>query len=72
MVIHIPMVKKLLSPRWMTSLLTHLLDFDPHEGSHIVHSDFDWLKGLEHSIRQELFHIGETKGYSKKRYNGSP
>ena len=45
--------------------------FDPsvglalHEGSHIVHSDFDWLKGLEHSIRQELFHIGETKGYSK-------
>ena len=45
--------------------------FDPsvglalHEGSHIVHSDFDWLKGLEHSIREELFHIGETKGYSR-------
>jgi len=45
--------------------------FDPsvglalHEGSHIVHSDFDWLKNLEHSIREELFHIGETKGYSR-------
>ena len=36
-----------------------------HEGSHIVHSDFDWLKGLEHSTPQELFHIGESKGYSK-------
>ena len=51
--------------------------FDPsvglalHEGSHIVHSDFDWLKGLEHSIRQELFHIGETKGYSKNDVIGT-
>ena len=51
--------------------------FDPsvglalHEGSHIVHSDFDWLKGLEHSIRQELFHIGETKGYSKNDVIGN-
>ena len=51
--------------------------FDPsvglalHEGSHIVHSDFDWLKGLEHSIRQELFHIGETKGYSQNDVMGT-
>ena len=51
--------------------------FDPsvglalHEGSHIVHSDFDWLKGLEHSIRKELFHIGEIKGYSQNDVIGT-
>ena len=29
------------------------------------------MKGLEHSIRQELFHIGETKGYSKNDVIGT-
>ena len=46
--------------------------FDPsvglalHEGSHIVLSDFDWLRDLENNTPQELFHIGESKGYSRQ------
>ena len=46
--------------------------FDPsvglalHEGSHIVLSDFDYLKDLENNTPQELFHVGETKGYSRQ------
>ncbi len=45
--------------------------FDPsvglalHEGSHVVHSDFNWLRDLENNTPQELFHLGETKGYSR-------
>ena len=46
--------------------------FDPsvglalHEGSHIVLSDFDWLRDLENNTPQELFQDGETKGYSRQ------
>jgi len=45
--------------------------FDPsvglalHEGSHVVHSDFNWLRDLENNTPQELFQDGETKGYSR-------
>jgi len=36
-----------------------------HEGSHILLSDFDFLKDLENSIPTEYFNRGEKKGYSK-------
>jgi len=36
-----------------------------HEGSHILLSDFDFVKGLENSIPTEYFNRGEKKGYSK-------
>ena len=36
-----------------------------HEGSHILLSDFDFLKDLEHVIPKEYFIRGEKKGYSK-------
>jgi len=36
-----------------------------HEGSHILLSDFDFVKDLENSIPTEYFHRGEKKGYSK-------
>jgi len=36
-----------------------------HEGSHIKLSDFDFLKNLDMNIPQELFVLGEKKGYYK-------
>ena len=45
--------------------------FDPsvglalHEGSHIKLSDFKFLHQLENNIPQELFVLGEKKGYGK-------
>ena len=36
-----------------------------HEGSHILLSDFDFLKDLENSIPTEYFNRGYKKGYSK-------
>ena len=36
-----------------------------HEGSHILLSDFNFLKDLEHSIPTEYFIRGKKKGYSK-------
>jgi hypothetical protein len=36
-----------------------------HEGSHILLSDFDFVKDLENSIPTEYFNRGEKKGYSK-------
>ena len=46
-------------------------NFDPvvglalHEGSHIKLSDFDLLRNLENNIPEELFLLGESKGYSR-------
>ena len=46
-------------------------NFDPvvglalHEGSHIKLSDFNFLKNLEFEISQELYLLGEDKGFSK-------
>ena len=36
-----------------------------HEGSHILLSDFDFLKDLENSIPTEYFNRGYKKGYSR-------
>jgi hypothetical protein len=36
-----------------------------HEGSHIKLSDFDLLRNLENNIPEELFLLGESKGYSR-------
>ena len=36
-----------------------------HEGSHILLSDFDFVKDLENSIPTEYFNRGYKKGYSK-------
>ena len=36
-----------------------------HEGSHIKHSDFDFLKGLEHHIPQEYINRAEVFGWDK-------
>jgi len=41
-----------------------------HEGSHIKLSDFDFLKNLEMNIPQELFNLGEKKGYYKNQVVG--
>ena len=41
-----------------------------HEGSHIKLSDFDFLKNLENSIPQELFNLGEKKGYHRHQVVG--
>jgi len=41
-----------------------------HEGSHIKLSDFDFLKNLENNIPQELFVLGEKKGYYKNQVLG--
>mgnify|MGYP003949009571 FL=1 len=41
-----------------------------HEGSHIKLSDFDFLKNLEMNIPQELFNLGEKKGYYKNQVLG--
>ena len=46
-------------------------NFDPvvglalHEGSHIKLSDFNLLRNLEFEISQELYLLGEDKGFSK-------
>ena len=37
-----------------------------HEGSHILLTDFRLLKGLQHSITDDIFKKGEKKGASKK------
>ena len=36
-----------------------------HEGSHILLSDFDFLKGLRGSVPKEYFNRAETKGFSE-------
>ena len=41
-----------------------------HEGSHIKLSDFDFLKNLENNIPQELFVLGEKKGYYRNQVIG--
>ncbi len=41
-----------------------------HEGSHIKLSDFDFLKNLENNIPQELFNLGEKKGYHRHQVIG--
>ena len=41
-----------------------------HEGSHILLSDFDFLKGLRGSTPKEYFHRAETKGYSESESLG--
>ena len=46
-------------------------NFDPvvclalHEGSHIKLSDFSFLRNLENNIPQEIYLLGESKGYDK-------
>ena len=46
-------------------------NFDPtvglalHEASHILKSDFDFLKNLEHNIPAEIFVLAEAKGIDK-------
>jgi hypothetical protein len=46
-------------------------NFDPtvglalHEASHILKSDFDFLKNLEYNIPSEIFVLAEAKGISK-------
>ena len=46
-------------------------NFDPtvglalHEASHILKSDFEFLKNLEHNIPAEIFVLAEGKGVSK-------
>ncbi len=36
-----------------------------HEGSHIKLSDFSFLKNLEYEIQEELYLLGEKKGFSR-------
>ena len=36
-----------------------------HEGSHIKLSDFNFLKNLEYEIHEELYLLGEKKGFSR-------
>ena len=46
-------------------------NFDPvvglalHEGSHIKLSDFSFLRNLENNIPQEIYLLGESKGYGR-------
>ena len=48
----------------------HIVGLALHEGSHILLSDFGFLKQLRHNTPQELIMIGEDLGFSEKEVVG--